>query len=94
MDLRIKDLTLRIFDGQRFIGELIGMIQYTVSIFSALSRRELAYAICKHLSWNTPNGGNKIHLCFAMLERMEEFGMVSLLEKDASKKRGPQRKIP
>ena len=39
----------------------------TVELFPSLSRDELASAICSHLGWRTPKGGESPGSCLRML---------------------------
>ena len=93
MDPRIEKLKSTTFGGKRFTRKQIVIIQETTATFSTLSLRELAHTICEHLQWVTPNGKNKIQSCLSALESMEKLGILSLPEKQVSKKRGPQKKI-
>ena len=89
----IENLKSTTFGGKRFTRKQIASIQHTIDTFCALSRRELAHTICEHLRWHTPKGENRIQACLSVLDDLEELGIVSLPEKQASQKRGPQRKI-
>jgi Druantia protein DruA/Transposase DDE domain len=93
MDPRIENLKSTTFGGKRFTRKQIASIQETVATFSTLSLRELAHTICEHLQWFTPKGENKIQSCLSALESMEKLDILSLPEKQASKKGGPQKKI-
>ena len=64
----------------------ISQIQETVSIFSNLSRKELAQTICEHLNWYTAAGANKIDACMKMLEKLEDINALQLPVKRAMKK--------
>lgn len=93
MDPRITKLSSTTFAGKRFTRKQIASIQETTRDFSMLSRRELAHTICEHLQWTTPTGKNKIQSCLGVLESLEKLGILSLPEKDDTKKRSSQRKI-
>ena len=93
MDSRIENLKSTTFGGRRFTRKDIAVIQQTADKFSKLSRRELGHTVCELLEWHTPKGENKIQSCLGALESLEELGVLSLPKKDASKKRGPQKKI-
>ena len=93
MDPRIVNLSSTTFAGKRFTRKQIASIQQTTRAFSSLSRRELAHTVCEHLRWTTPAGKNKIQSCLGALESMEELGILTLPEKDETKKRGPQKRI-
>lgn len=72
--------------GRSITHQEINQIQETVSIFSNLSRKELAQTICEHLNWHTPAGANKIDACIKMLEKLEDVKIVRLPAKRAMKK--------
>jgi hypothetical protein len=93
MDSRIENLKSTTFGGRRFTRKDIAVIQQTADKFSNLSRRELGHTVCEILKWHTPKGENKIQSCLGALESLEALGVLSLPKKDASKKRGPQKKI-
>jgi len=56
-------------------------------MFTNLSRTELAFTICEHLSWITPKGSNKINSCLSALEQLESKGYIKLPQKEVKKKR-------
>jgi len=93
MDPGIENLSSTTFAGKRLTRKQICSIQETTRAFPALSRRELALTICEHLRWRTPAGKHQVQSCLSMLESLEALGIVSLPEKDITKKRGPQKPI-
>ena len=79
--------------GRRFTNKQIAQIQDTVQMFSKLSRKELAFTICEHLSWTTPIGKLKVNSCLSALEKFERMGIISLPPKDTSCIRGSDKPI-
>ena len=67
MGSRIVDLKSITFCGRRLTRRRIAGIQRTVELFPSLSRDELASAICSHLGWRTPKGGESPGSCLRML---------------------------
>ncbi len=67
MGSRIVDLKSITFCGRRLTRRRISDIQRTVELFPSLSRDELASAICSHLGWRTPKGGESPGSCLRML---------------------------
>ena len=67
MGSRIMDLKSITFCGRRLTRRRIADIQRTVELFPSLSRDELASAICSHLGWRTPKGGESPGSCLRML---------------------------
>ena len=67
MGSRIVDLKSIRFCGRRLTRRRISDIQRTVELFPSLSRDELASAICSHLGWRTPKGGESPGSCLRML---------------------------
>lgn len=73
--------------GRYFSKKELGHIQETVKMFPNLSRTELAFTICEHLSWTTLKGSDKINSCLDALEQLEKMGYIKLPEKKIKKKR-------
>jgi hypothetical protein len=73
--------------GRYFSKKELRQIQETVKMFPNLSRTELAFTICEHLSWITPKGSNKINSCLGALEQLENRGYIKLPQKEIKKKR-------
>jgi hypothetical protein len=73
--------------GKYFSKKELRQIQETVKMFPNLSRTELAFTICEHLSWITPKGYNKINSCLDAIERLEDWGYIKLPQKQIRKKR-------
>ncbi len=78
MDNKIEQLKTSTFGGRKFSKYQLAAIQKTTSIFSKLSRRELAHTICEQFEWKTPRGTDKIHTCLNALEAMEACGIINL----------------
>ena len=68
-----KPLTL---SGRYFSKKELRQVQETVKMFPDLSRTELAFTICEHLSWITPKGSDKIMSCLNGLERLENSTQI------------------
>ncbi len=90
MDSRIENLKSTTFCGTRLTRRQIADIQKTVKMFPALSRHELAAALCSHLGWFTPKGRDRDRLgsCLRMLEQLESCGIVSLPAKRPGSRTG------
>jgi hypothetical protein len=73
--------------GRYFSKKELRQIQETVKMFPNLSRTELAFTICEHLSWITPKGSNKINSCLGALEQLENREYIKLPQKEAKKNR-------
>jgi len=73
--------------GRYFSKKELCQIQETVEMFPHLSRTELAFTICEHLSWTTPKGSNKINSCLGAIEQLENLGYIKLPPKQIKKKR-------
>jgi len=73
--------------GRYFSKKELRQVQETVKMFPNLSRTELAFTICEHLSWVTPKGSDKINSCLDSLELLENRGYIQLPLKQIKKKR-------
>jgi hypothetical protein len=73
--------------GRYFSKKELRQIQETVKMFPNLSRTELAFTICEHLSWTTPKGSNKINSCLSAIGQLENLGYIKLPPKKIKKKR-------
>ncbi len=93
MDPAIEHLPSTTFGGKRLTRKQIALIQDTVKVFPALSRRELAHTLCEQLNWFTENGRNKIQSCLNALAELEKHGIITLPALVESQKRGSQRAI-
>ncbi len=88
----ISTLPTTTFIGRRFTRKQLEQVQETVQTFKNLSRKELAFTICEHLKWETPNGKLKINSALSLLEQLESHGVITLPAKRKSKP--PVRRIP
>ena len=77
--------------GRVISAEELALIQETVELFPALSRRELAETLCDHLEWYTASGTTKRCACESLLDRLEARGWVRLPEKKSQR---PRQKEP
>ena len=80
------------FCGRRFTRKQLVQVQETVQLFPHLSRKELAFTVCEHLSWTTPTGHNKVNSCLTLLSELEAYGVVTLPA--TRNKRAPRHPIP
>jgi len=64
--------------GREVTHQEIKQVQETVSVFSNLSRYELAETICEHLNWYRASGNNKRDACLKMLKKLEANGLLQL----------------
>ena len=81
----IETLSSTTFSGRRFTRKQLVEVQETVETFKNLSRQELALTLCEHLNWKNPAGKLKIHSCFALLDKLEAEGIVTLPAKKKQK---------
>lgn len=82
-----------LLSGRYFTAQDIRDIQYTVSMFTQLSRYELTKTICENLDWLTPNGEYKIASCQQVLEKLEGQGFFTLPAKQELKIKDTGEKI-
>lgn len=68
----------REFFGRFFSSSDFGLIQELVRDFSSLSLTELASTVCELLDWKRPNGKLKYKECRAVLEQLQDEGLVFL----------------
>ena len=73
--------------GRYFSKKELRQVKETVKMFPDLSRTELAFTICEHLSWVTPKGSDKINSCLNGLEQLENRGYIQLPQKQIKKNR-------
>lgn len=88
----IDTLTKTTFSGRRFTRKQLKQVQETVQEFKNLSLKELAFTVCEHLNWTTPNGKLKVNSCLTMLEALESYGVINLPTK--RERKSPVRRIP
>ncbi len=88
----VESLPKTTFSGRRFTRKQLVRVQETVQTFSNLSRSELALTICEHLDWKSPRGSLKTESCLALLESLEDHGVITLPSKRKTKKR--VRRVP
>ena len=88
----ISTLPKTTFSGRRFTRKQLEQVQETVRTFKNLSRKELAFTVCEHLKWETPNGKLKINSALTLLEQLEAHGVVTLPAK--IKRKPPVKRIP
>ncbi|MDR2648508.1 MAG: hypothetical protein LBB94_02160 [Clostridiales bacterium] len=66
------------FSGRRFSPEEIELIQWTVRAYPKLSQWELAGTVCEFLGWDQISGKPTARQCLAMLNALEEGGLIKL----------------
>ncbi len=66
----------------------LDLICWTVEQFPGLSRTELAYTVCENIGWHAPNGKERLHSCFGLLEQLHQVGIINAPEKQ---KQAPHR---
>lgn len=74
----VESLKKTTFCGRRFTRAQLARVQETVQAFQNLSRNELAFTLCEHLNWTTPNGSYKVRSCLNLLEELETRGIICL----------------
>ena len=89
----IDSLESTTFSGRRFTRKQIAKVIETIHLFPKLSRTELAFTLCEHLSWKSPNGSLKINSAATFLEKLEELGLVILPLGRGSEKKSPDKVI-
>ncbi|EQD80442.1 hypothetical protein B1A_00888, partial [mine drainage metagenome] len=77
----------------RFCGQVLETPQRSLIIalakrYGGLSRHELAQTVCELLDWHRPNGQPKAIECRALLERMQETGLIGLAPLRPGRPRG------
>ena len=64
--------------GREFTYQELEDIRETVRMFPRLSREELAFTVCEHLEWVSPNGRLKVEACKQLLAKLETYGVLKL----------------
>lgn len=82
------------FCGRSFTQVELEKIREIATIFSGLSRTEIAGTVCESLSRYRPNGAYKDHECRIFLEHLEEAGFLKLPAKRRTKPKGSRTKVP
>ncbi len=78
--------------GLRIItSDEVDHIQKMVKRFPGLSRQELAYTLCEHLSWFSTSGAPKVRNCLMLLDRLADQGLVVLPKKTARGRKNPDK---
>lgn len=87
----LESLESTTFSGRRFTRKQLASVIETIRLFPGLSRKELAFTVCEHLAWKSPNGSLKVNSAINFLEKIESLGLVALPAKRASGKKGHER---
>jgi len=75
MAKRLGAMTL---SGREFKVKDFKLIKETISLFPALSRKELSKTLCEILEWYQANGEPKYLSCQKVLEKLEAWGHIKL----------------
>jgi Domain of unknown function (DUF4338)/Transposase DDE domain len=89
----IESLESTTFSGRRFTRNQLVKVVDTIRMFPNLSRTELAFTLCEHLSWKSPNGSLKVNSAVEFLEKLESLGLVALPAGRGLGKKGPDKVI-
>ena len=79
------------FSGRRFTRKQLAKVVDTIRMFPNLSRTELAFTLCEHLSWKSPNGSLKVNSAGEFLEKLESLGFITLPAKRDTAKKSPDK---
>jgi hypothetical protein len=88
------DSTIIVFSGKNITSEDIELIKWTRRTYHQLSRSELAGTICEFIGWTTASGAAKRSQCVALLEKLEEAGIIELPPAVVASKRVKNSIIP
>lgn len=75
MAKRLEAITL---SGREFKVKDLKLIKETISLFPALSRKEISKSLCEILEWYQANGEPKYLSCQRVLEKLEAWGHIKL----------------
>ena len=83
----------------RFCGQVLEAQQRSLIValakrYGGLSRHELAQTVCELLDWHRPNGHPKTIECRALLERMQEAGLIGLAPLRPGRPQGARTTVP
>jgi hypothetical protein len=73
-----KRLVTMTLSGREFKVKDFKLIKETISLFPALSRKELSKTLCEILEWYQANGEPKYLSCQKVLEKLEAWGHIKL----------------
>ncbi|MHB1766210.1 MAG: Druantia anti-phage system protein DruA [Gammaproteobacteria bacterium] len=82
------------FCGQALAARQRSLIIALAQCYGGLSRHELAQTVCELLDWRRPNGQPKAIECRALLERMQEAGLMALPALRSGRPRGAGSSVP
>jgi len=82
------------FCGQPLSGEALDLIHRLTGTCTGVSRTELAATVCELLNWRRANGRLKSRECWALLEQLEDAGVVKLPVRRATKPKGARTRVP
>ena len=83
----------------RFCGQVLEAQQRSLIValakrYGRLSRHELAQTVCELLDWHRPSGHPKTIECRALLERMQEAGLIGLAPLRPGRPQGARTTVP
>lgn len=79
--------------GRSFSSKELNLICEITKCFSNLSLTEISKTLCELLEWKRPNGKLKHEECRALLERLQDDGLVSLPKLRPTAAPGPRRVV-
>ena len=82
------------FCGHTLEPAELALIVELATRYGRLSRHELAQTVCELMGWHRPNGQPKTIECRALLERMQEAGLIALPALKAGRPRGAVTSVP
>ena len=82
------------FCGHTLEPAELALIVELATRYGRLSRHELAQTVCELLGWQRPNGQPKTIECRALLERMQEAGLIGLPALKSGRPRGAGSSVP
>ena len=82
------------FCGQVLKAQQRSLIMALAKRYGRLSRHELSATVCELLDWHRPNGQPKTIECRALLERMQEAGLIGLAPLRPGRPQGARTTVP
>jgi len=82
------------FCGRAVAPEELALIAQVVGACRGVSRTELGHTLCELLDWRRANGALKSRECWALLEKLEASGALTLPPRRQTKPRGARTSVP
>jgi len=82
------------FCGRPLSDNALVLIKDVTGSCTGVSRTELAATVCELLDWRRANGQLKSRECWALLEQLEDAGVVKLPMRRATKPKGARTRVP